>query len=99
MNCNNDLYSKFPTILRNKLSNNELCFPKHTEYEYEKILAYRCVEREKEDYTPINRIDFYSNIEEFKIKGKKSRKDVDKQQTLKKIFFIMLLHYIKTKVS
>lgn len=72
----NDKYNVylFPAVLKNKLLNNELSFPNHTEYKYNKIWAYRCIERKKEDDTPINRTDFYSNIEEFKIKGKKINK-------------------------
>lgn len=65
-----ELYLLFPAVLKNKLLKNELSFPSHTEYKYKKIWAYRCIERKKEDDTPINRADFYSNIEELKINGK-----------------------------
>lgn len=74
MICKNDLYLKFPAVLKNKLLNNELSFPKHTKYQYEKIFAYRCIERIEEDNTKITRKDFYSHIENLKEYGKKIKK-------------------------
>lgn len=69
-----ELYSKFPAVLKRKLLNKELKFPSNTEFEYEKIYVYRAVKREKDDNTRPNANDFKSYFEEGKrpkaIRGK-----------------------------
>ena len=62
---NEEYYSKFPGLLKDRLMNGELEFPKNTEYNYARIKAYRCVRREDSDCTPIGREDFRSPIEEI----------------------------------
>lgn len=79
-NEDNQLYSMFPAILKKRLINEELKFPEHTKYNYDKIKAYRCVRREITDNTPIGRDDFRSNIEELekgiiKKRGQRINKD------------------------
>ena len=58
-----EIYSMFPAILKNKLLNNELQFPADTKVKYETFKAYRGIEREKDDNTPINRNDMKSYAE------------------------------------
>ena len=65
-----ELYLKFPAILKEKLKNGEVSFPKETQFKYMPITAYRAIERTEEDSTPINRNDFRSYAE---MKKKKTR--------------------------
>lgn len=58
-----ELYLKFPAILKEKLKNGEVSFPKETQFKYMPITAYRAIERTEEDSTPINRNDFRSYAE------------------------------------
>ena len=48
MQVDRKLCMKFPVVLRDKLLSNEIEFPANTEFEYEKLLTYRAVERENE---------------------------------------------------
>ena len=56
-------YSKFPCILKNKLLSGEIKFPDRTQFKYEDIFAFRAVEREEGDDRPVNRDDFKSYFE------------------------------------
>lgn len=56
-------YCKFPTLLREKLSNKEIRFPVNTKFEYENISGYRCIQRRIDDNTPLNLDDMKSNAE------------------------------------
>lgn len=60
VDCLDDL---FPAVLKNKLLRKELTFPEGISYHYDKIKAYRCIRRNKDDFTPVGREDFRSNIE------------------------------------
>lgn len=74
----NEFFEKFPAFLRDKLINGELSFPCYTQYEYEPILAYRCIERKKNDYNEVCESDFYPNIISNKKKHRgQSKKDND----------------------
>ena len=57
------IYDKFPCVLRSKLKDNVFDFPKGTRFEYDKFLAYRAVERKKDDFAPVTVNDFKSYIE------------------------------------
>lgn len=61
-------------MLRAKLATQEFAFPGETEFKYEPIWAYRCIERMKNDNTQIKADDFLSNIEASIQKGKKIKK-------------------------
>lgn len=63
MSNDSDLYARFPCVLRTKLINGELQFPKETRFSYSKIFTYRAVERKKDDFTPVSRDDFRSYFE------------------------------------
>lgn len=63
MQLDDNIYEKFPSILKEKLQGKEIEFPENTMFEYEPILAYRAVERKKEDHTPISLNDFKSYCE------------------------------------
>lgn len=69
-----NIYNKFPCVIKKKLLSQQLKFPEKTKFEYEPILAYRCIERKVDDYTLLNRNDFLSNVEELLNKGKKITK-------------------------
>lgn len=64
-----EFYSKFPVILQNKLRSGEVKFPLNIKFKYSPILAYRAVERKKEDMSEVSREDFRSYFE----LGKKAR--------------------------
>ena len=57
------ILSKFPSILKEKLNNGDIVFPKETEYIYDNIMAYRAVKREKNDYSDPTLDDFKSYFE------------------------------------
>lgn len=59
----NELYLKFPVVLRNKLLNNDFQLPRGTKFQYEDIFAYRAVERTKEDNHEVSLTDFKSYFE------------------------------------
>lgn len=63
---------KFPVVLRDKLLSEEIEFPDNTVFEYERLLTYRAVERESDDYREITLEDFRSYFELNK-KPKKAR--------------------------
>lgn len=63
MQIDKELCMKFPTVLRNKLLNNEIELPDTTLFEYKQILTYRAVERKKDDHREITREDFKSYFE------------------------------------
>lgn len=67
-------YLQFPSVLRSKLVSCEIQFPENIEYEYDPILAYRCIDRNAEDQTKISRKDFLSYIEISIASGKPIRK-------------------------
>lgn len=68
------LYLQFPSVLKSKLTCCEIQFPKNVEYEYDPIWAYRCINRDAEDQTKINRKDFMSYIEISTASGKPIKK-------------------------
>lgn len=74
INENKDIYSQFPCILNEKIKKSGFTFPEGTKFEYEPIQCYRCIERENNDNTVVNKRDFLSNIEEFFQNGKPIRK-------------------------
>ncbi|MFI3177179.1 MAG: hypothetical protein R3Y67_06790 [Eubacteriales bacterium] len=74
MNKDEGIYLKFPCVLRKKMEEHVFDFPTQTEFEYEPIWGYRCIEREQDDNTVVGRNDFLSNIEDFIQKGKKIKK-------------------------
>lgn len=57
------LFSKFPCLLRNKLIRAELEFPSHMQVTYERIKAYRCIQREPDSYSDVTIQDFQSKVE------------------------------------
>lgn len=82
MAVNNPQYMRFPCILREKLLNNEIHFPKSTRFSYEKIYTYRAVERKEDDFSPITREDFRSYFElGKKPKPRGVEKDITKDPT------------------
>ena len=64
-----DVYLKFPAILKEKLQSGEIHFPEKTHFEYQPIRAYRGIAREEEDDTPVNINDFRSYAEMGKKKS------------------------------
>lgn len=75
-----ELYLKFPAILKEKLKSGEIAFPEQTEFEYMPIKAYRGIARIEEDNTPVSRYDFRSYAEMNKKKTRGSRIDVSKPE-------------------
>ena len=76
MQIDKELYEKFPVILRDKLLKNEISFPNSTEFEYDRILVYRAVERKADDFHEITRADFRSYAELKKLPKKLPRGSV-----------------------
>ncbi len=72
MQIEEKLCSKFPAVLKEKLLNGEVELPDTAVFEYEKILTYRAVEREENDFSEVTRDDFRSYFE-LKKKPKKPR--------------------------
>lgn len=60
MGFNKEFYEKFPSVLAKKLINKDICFPPGTAIQYEKIHAYRVIERESNDFHSVDRNDFRS---------------------------------------
>lgn len=58
-----NLCLKFPTILRDKLLQNEIEFPDTTQFEYEDLLTYRAVSRDIDDNSEVTLDDFKSYFE------------------------------------
>ena len=70
---NEELYLKFPEILRGKLLNKEIKLPDSTEFEYPRIYTYRAVERKDGDNREVTMEDFKSYFELGKTPKKKPR--------------------------
>ena len=60
---NKDNIDKFPSTLKNGFEKYNICFPKETEWQYEKIFVYRMVLRNNDDYSRLEREDFSSHAE------------------------------------
>ncbi len=58
-----ELYMRFPAVLRDKLLNHELELPDTVKYNYDKLLAYRAVERKADDNREVTLNDFKSYFE------------------------------------
>lgn len=58
-----EFYKKFSSVLRAKITNNQISFPDGTQFEFEPILAYRGILRNKNDNTPVNSNDMLSHYE------------------------------------
>lgn len=54
---------KFPAVFREKLQLGEIELPDEVCFEYDPILAYRCIKRSISDDSPVTREDFRSNAE------------------------------------
>lgn len=63
MQIPNELYLKFPAVLRDKLLQNEIELPKTTQFEYEDLLTYRAVARNTDDNKEVTLEDFKSYFE------------------------------------
>ena len=72
MQINNEICMKFPAVLKDKLLKKEIELPDTTLFEYEPILVYRAVEREKDDHRSIQ-IDDFKSYFELKKKPKNAR--------------------------
>ena len=58
-----ELYLKFPKVLRTKLLSEEIKLPDSTQFEYTKIYTYRAVERKDDDNREVTMEDFKSYFE------------------------------------
>lgn len=56
-------YLKFPSVLKEKISNGEIIFPDTAYFVYEPILAYRGIQRDESDFSMVSRADFRSHAE------------------------------------
>lgn len=65
----NEFYSKFPSVLKTFLVDNNMKFSEKTEFQYEDFVAYRGIIRENGDFSSVNDNDFLSYAE----LGKKPR--------------------------
>lgn len=63
MKFDEQLYMKFPAVLRDKLLKNEIELPDSTMLDYEKLLTYRAVKRKADDNHNITLEDFKSYYE------------------------------------
>lgn len=63
MKVSEELLMKFPVIFRNKLKSGEIELQDEVKFEYEPILAFRCINRKAADTTAVSRNDFKSNAE------------------------------------
>lgn len=63
MKLDTELCMKFPVVVREKLSKNEIELPDGTMFEYEKMQTYRAVERKADDNHEITIDDFRSYFE------------------------------------
>ncbi|WP_313990119.1 hypothetical protein [Gemella morbillorum] len=68
-----ELYLKFPKVLRTKLLSKEIKLPDSTQFEYTKIYTYRAVERKDDDNREVTMEDFKSYFELGKTPKKKPR--------------------------
>lgn len=73
MNITDEIISKFPAILAQKLKSKEVIFPENTKIDFEPIKVFRAVARETEDFSEVNRDDFksYAELGKVKTRGKK----------------------------
>lgn len=76
MQLEKELYSKFPVFLKTKLLNEEIAFPDTVQFEYDKILTYRAVNRSISDNHEITLNDFKSYFELQKFPKSKVPKGV-----------------------
>lgn len=53
-------YQLFPSIIKQKIIDGTLIFPANTLFEYERILVYRAIERNAEDFHEVTLEDFQS---------------------------------------
>lgn len=81
MKIKDDLCSKFPAFLRDKLLQNEIELPDGTMFEYENLPVYRAVKREAEDYREVTLNDFKSYFELGKKPSKKNVRAASKDYT------------------
>lgn len=58
-----EYYDKFPAIIKKQLVEGVFCFPKGTEFKYPLFIAYRSIEREDGDDSPISREDMRTHPE------------------------------------
>lgn len=58
-----ELYLKFPTVLRNKILTKEIKLPDSTKFSYSPLYTYRAVERAEDDTREVTREDFKSYFE------------------------------------
>lgn len=72
---NQENYSKFPCIIKEKIDKGELIFPEGTKFVYEPIEVYRGIERLEDDYTKPGELDFRSYAELGKKKTRGRRVD------------------------
>lgn len=63
MQVDKELYNKFPAVLKEKLLNGEIQFPDSTKFEYDRLFAYRAVERIASDDREVTLDDFKSYFE------------------------------------
>lgn len=63
MKVSEELLMKFPVIFRDKLRSGEIVLQDEVKFEYEPILAFRCITRKESDTTAVSRNDFQSNAE------------------------------------
>lgn len=66
MKMTEELYLKFPSLLRQKIKNGQVKFPLDTLFQYTPVKAYRCIVREPDDMSAVTRNDFKSYAEEGK---------------------------------
>lgn len=59
----NDNYSKFPSVLKEKIINGEISFPENARFLYEPIQGFRCIKREPDNFDPVSKKDFLSYYE------------------------------------
>lgn len=80
-------YYKFPELLRNKLLNNEIKLPKDTRFKYSSIIGYRCIQRSKDDNTPLNQNDMKSYAE---LKKRRPGQSIEDLKTNPKYYGVSL---------
>lgn len=63
MKVPDDILLKFPAVFRDRLRTGEVEWKEGVCFEYEPILAYRCIKRSVSDNSLVTRNDFKSNAE------------------------------------
>lgn len=76
-NVQQDLYNKFPSILKEKLKSGEITFPKDTEFQYERIEAYRVIKRKEGDESSVSKNDMKSYAEKNMNKRLRGKRNYD----------------------